>query len=152
MTLFSNISLETWSHIVGVIGFIMMLISVIIAWRKKIFKSGFMGFQDVYRADMAIYDAKMNDFKTEIRNYINKSDERHTRTLDRIAELYEQTHNDINRQIRVCDVIQATKEGADQANEVWKKSMDVNLQKLEKRIIHIENCVNNASGKTRRRG
>ena len=131
-----KISLETWSHIVGVLGFISILISGLLTWRKGLLNTGFTKFQDLYRIEMTT-------FKGEVRGYINKADERHTKTLDRIAELYEKTHNEILAQNLICKVVQGKKPEEMKLEKQWKNRIETELKVLEKKITHIEVLVDN---------
>ena len=120
----------------GILGILSIVITGMLAWRKQLFKSGFSAFQDLYRIEMTT-------FKGEVRNYMNKADERHTRTLDRIAELYEKTHKQITEQNLVCKVVQGKKPIEIKAEKAWKQKIEKDLEELDKKVTHIEDCVNN---------
>ena len=142
-----NIALETWSHIAGVVGLVMTVLSAVLIWRKELLKAGFNQFRDLYITEML-------DFKTEIRRYISKSDDAHSRTIKRIAELYEKTHEDVRQQTINCNLIQTKKPLIEEHENEWKAKMENRFDEMRKQITHIENCVNNkgdASSKTRRR-
>jgi len=126
-----TISLETWSHIAGVLGLFAIVASGLLAWRKELLKLGFDKFQDLYRLEMTT-------FKSEVRGYMNKADERHTKILDRIAELYEKTHNEILAQNMICKVVQGRKPAEVKLEKEWKSRIETELNGLEKKISHIE--------------
>ena len=128
------ISLETWSHIAGVMGLTTTLIFAFLAWRKGLIKMEFSKFQELYTTQMI-------DFKTEVRGYINKADERNTKTLDHIAELYVKTHNEIVDQNRICDIVQAKKTIITRQERSWRKRIEDELKILDKKMDHIEDCV-----------
>ena len=100
---------------------------------------------DVIRYSLVpdLYRIEMTTFKGEVRNYMNKADERHTKTLDRIAELYEKTHKQITEQNLVCKVVQGKKPMEIKAEKAWKQKIEKDLEELDKKVTHIEDCVNN---------
>ena len=136
-----NISIETLSHIAGIMGLISIIITVMLTWRKHLLTSGFENFQDIYRIEMT-------EFKTTVREYSGKNDDRHTRTLDRVAELYEkiqiqnqEIHDQIIEQNKICDIVQSSKRIISKQETTWKKKIEFDLVELTKKIDHINEMI-----------
>lgn len=125
------------SEVIGILGLILAVGSAILAWRKKLLSTGFETFKQTYRIEM-------DDFKTTIRNYINQNEERHSKTLNRIVELYENTHNEVTSQTNICKVIQARREGNIKFEEVWKKQIEDELNEVREDVRHIKKVINHA--------
>ena len=87
----------------------------------------------------------MYDFKAEVRRYMSQSDERYTKTLNRIADLYQEIHNKIMEQNNLCSLVQMQKPSEQRKEDKWKANVEAELKALDKKITHIEECVN---GKT----
>ena len=128
---FVAISLETWSHVAGVMGLTVTLIFAFLAWRKGLIKMEFGKFHE-------LYTTQMSDFKTEVRGYINKADASHTKTLDHIAELYVKTHNEIVDQNRICGIVQAQKPIITKTEKAWKARIEKEILSMDKKLIEIE--------------
>lgn len=150
MNLFSQILPITVSDIIALIGLTLTIISVVLIWRKKLLKIGFDQFKSDYDILQRAIRIEIDDFKTDVRGYIRDNQERHMKTLDRVVELYENIHKEIQQQNRVCDLVQATKPHIQKQENQWKASikseLDEALKKinmLSKKISHIEDCVNN---------
>lgn len=132
----NEITLETWSHISGVMGIIAVIVTSILTWRKGLLKNGFDHFQE-------IYVIQMTEFKKTVRDYVNQNDARNSRTLDRVAELYEKTHVEIEKYVRAFDIFQERTKVEKIEEENWKRRVDKDLKLLTQKIDHIDKVVNN---------
>jgi len=129
--------------IIGVFGFLALLISAYIAHRKRIFDSGFNKFRDLYRVEMDEFKSTILSMMNTIRDIVNQNDERHTKTLDTIARYYQKTHDEIKDQNKVCDIVQASKPIIAKQEKEWKQRIENELLRIDKKVTHIEDCVNN---------
>lgn len=143
----SKQTLETLSHISGVLGLVAIAVTSVLAYRKKLLNAGFENFQKIYSLEMQAHKenihSEMIDFKKEIRTYINQAEERHSKTLDQIAGLYVKTHEEIISQNRQCDLIQSTKPLLEEQERKWKNKVETELDEIRDKLSHIEDCVNN---------
>ena len=92
----------------------------------------------------------MDEFKSTIlsmmntiRDIVNQNDERHTKTLDTIARYYQKTHDEIKEQNKICDIVQASKPIIAKQEKEWKQRIENELLRIDKKVTHIEDCVNN---------
>jgi len=127
-------TLENYSHIAGVAGIISIVITFILGYRKKLLMTGFNTFKDNYNLFRQEIRSEMIDFKTTIRDYINQNDERHTRTLERVTQIFDDTQKAICKQTNACKMVQVRKEGASKRDSEWK-------ERIEKEVKDIYNDV-----------
>ena len=131
-----SLTLEMWSHVAAILGLISTIAFALLAWRKNLLKSGFSHFQDLYKTEMT-------DFKIEVRRYISQADQNNKVTLEKMADLYVKTHNEIMEQNRLCGLIQSKKPYEAKEEKEWKDNIENKLRILNEKISHIEDCVNN---------
>ena len=136
MTYLFQLTLEFWSHIAGVLGLVAVAVTGVLAWRKHLLQNSFSTFQIIYRNEM-------DEFKKTVREYINKNDERHEKTLNRIVELYQKTHDQIIEQGRVCSIVQASKPYQAKMDSEWKNKIEKDLSGVNKKLSDIEKIVKN---------
>lgn len=129
-------SLETLSHLAGVLGLASIIITAFLAYRKQLLRSGFTSFQDTYRTEMA-------DFKKTVRDYIAINDQRNHENIERIVELYSETRDLIKDQNKVCDIVQSTKPIIEKNEKEWRDRMEKEITELAEKISHINAVVNN---------
>lgn len=134
MTYLFQLTLEFWSHIAGVAGLVAVVVTSVLAWRKSLLSNSFATFQIIYRNEM-------DEFKKTVREYINKNDERHEKTLNRIVELFTKTHEEIAEQNRVCGLVQAAKPYQAKQDQTWKDKIERDIDKMNNKLTHIENIV-----------
>lgn len=133
-------SLEQAAAITGVL---LTIFSVILVWRKNLLSMGFNAFKEDYRLFQQNLRIEIDDFKDTVREYINQNEDRHQRTLERITELYTQTARAIDKQSNACKMVQVRKEGTYKREKEWKEKIEKELDELDRKVSHIENCVNN---------
>jgi len=135
-------TLENYSHIAGIAGLLAIIITFILGYRKKLLSTGFTMFKDHYNSFQNEIRAEMADFKTTVRDYINQNDERHTRTLERITEIFEQTQKSINKQTNVCKMVQVRKEGTLKREQDWKDRIENEIKDIYIDVEHIKDKIN----------
>jgi len=132
--------------ILSVIGTLLAVGAAVLAWRKKLLQTGFSDFKESYRSEINEFRhsarIEMDDFKTTVRNYINQNEERHAKTLNRIVELYEQTHREVTTQTGMCRIIQAKREGTTKYEDEWKKQIEQELDEVRNDVKHIREVIN----------
>ena len=135
-------TLENYSHIAGIAGLLAIVITFILGYRKKLLSAGFQAFKDHYKQFQYEIRSEMNDFKATIRGYTAQNDERHTRTLERITELFEQTRETINKQTNVCKMVQVRKEGTYKREKDWKERIEKEITDIYIDVEHIKDKIN----------
>ena len=137
-----TINLETLSHIGGIVGVVAALFFAYLGHRKKLLNTGFTAFRTQYRQEM-------DDFKNNILSNVNlfrkmmdKNDERHSKTLDRIVELYEGTHNSVKDQANTCKLIRVERAGDKKVEDAWKTNMKKELHQVQEDVAHMKKVIN----------
>lgn len=130
--------IEKIELLVGIVGGLIGALAIIFAWRKNLLNIGFETFKETYRQEMS-------DFKSDVRGYINKNDEKHGQTLERIVELYQQTHREVTSQTNICKVIQAKREGVAKYEDDWKRQIEEELNEVKADVKHIREVINHES-------
>ena len=128
-------NLEMLSHIGGLIGVASALFFGFMAYRKKLLNTGFTAFRTQYRQEM-------DDFKDNILTNMNKNDERHSKTLNRIVELYEGTHDSVREQANTCKLIRVESAGAKKLEDSWKRNIKSELDQVQKDVAHMKKVIN----------
>ena len=85
-----------------------------------------------------MYRTEMNDFKSTIRDYIAKNDEKNNRTLERIAELYQKTHDEIRDQNKVCAIVQSSKRIISKQEQEWRDRIEKDIDKINLNISELK--------------
>lgn len=129
--------IEASGIFVGIFGGVLTIVSIVLIWRKNLLNFGISTFQNVYRTEM-------DDFKKTIRDYVNKNDERHTATLNRIVNIYEKTHNEVLKQTHQCKLIQVQKTGEHRVDESWRKHIEGEMQQIKQDVTEIKKHLNTA--------
>ena len=127
--------IEKIELLVGIVGGLIGALAIIFAWRKNLLNIGFETFKETYRQEMS-------DFKSDVRGYINKNDEKHGQTLERIVELYQQTKDQVAAQTSICKVIQAKREGNTKADDMWRQRIEEELTEVQNDVRHIKKVIN----------
>jgi len=135
-------TLENYSHIAGILGLLSIVITLILGYRKKLLSAGFEAFRDQYKLFQQEIRSEMNEFKTTVRDYINQNDERHSRTLERITDIFEQTQDSIRKQTNVCKMVQVRKEGAFKREKYWKERIEKEITDIYVDVEHIKKKIN----------
>ena len=135
-------TLENYSHIAGILGLLSIVITLILGYRKKLLSAGFEAFRDQYKLFQQEIRSEMNEFKTTVRDYINQNDERHSRTLERITDIFEQTQDSIRKQTNVCKMVQVRKEGAFKREKDWKERIEKEITDIYVDVEHIKKKIN----------
>lgn len=147
-------------QIVGILGFLLAVLSAVLIWRKRLLNTGFEAFKETYRTevkefkvtitnDMADFKSairnEMADFRDTMRGYINQNEERHTKALNRVVELYTETHKEVTNQTGICRVIQAKREGTIKYEDEWKKQIEEELTEIKSDVKRIMEDKSNES-------
>jgi len=142
-------TLETWSHISGILGFLAVIFTVYLTHRKKLLKTGFTLFRDQYRTEMDDFKTYIRDDINMLREMMNENDARHTKTLGRIVEYYKKTTDSVAEQANICKLIRVEDKGTRKVEDIWKKKMKTELDsvqndinEMKQSIEHIKKSVN----------
>ena len=145
-------SLETLSHISGILGFLAVIFTVFITYRKKLLRTGFTLFRDQYRAEMDDFKMYIRGDINMLREMMNENDERHTKTLSRIVEYYKKTTDSVTEQAGICKLIRVEDKGSRKVEDIWKKKMKDELDGVQKDVMEmkksIEHIRKSVNGKT----
>lgn len=136
------INLEMLSHIGGLIGVLAALLFSFMAYRKKLLNTGFDTFRDQYRNEMDDFKKNVLSSVNVFREIMNENDKRHTRTLNRIVELYESTNKSVTNQANTCNILQVKQVGEKKIEENWKIRMKTELGQVQKDVDHIKKAIN----------
>ena len=124
------VSMETINQAFGIFGVILAVLALVFAWRKSLLNTGFKNWQSTYRIEM-------NDFKATIRDYISKSDDKTSKTLERIAELYQETHDEIRDQNKVCAIVQSSKRILSKQEKEWRERIEHDIERINLNISKL---------------
>ena len=138
-------TLETVSHVFGVLGILTGLFVTYLAHRKKLLNTGLTVFREQYRVEMDDFKKNVLSMVNMFREMMNKNDEKHTDTLNRFVELYEKTSRSVSKQANVCELLQVKKEGEVKLEKEWKLRMKKELDQVQEDVKHIKKAIN---GKT----
>ena len=131
-----------FSQIFGIVGVCLALFSGFLIYRKRLLNSGFDAFRNSYRIEMDDFKKNILAMVNTFREMSNKNDERHTRTFQRVVELYESTNQAVKSQSNVCELLQVKKEGDLKLEKVWKTKIMKELDQVQSDVRHIKEVLN----------
>ena len=141
-TLAFAMNLEVLGQIGGLIGVLSALFFAFMSYRKKLLNTGMDEFRNQYRSEM-------DDFKEFIRSDINmfremanKNDERHTRIMEKIVELYEKTSKSVEEQSTVCKILRSSTLNEKKLEEQWKRNIKTELVQVKEDVSDIKKFLN----------
>ncbi len=141
-TLAFAMNLEVLGQIGGLIGVLSAVFFAFMSYRKKLLSTGFDAFRNQYRSEM-------DDFKEFIRSDINmfremanKNDERHTRIMERIVELYEKTSKSVEEQSTVCKILRSSTLNEKKLEDQWKRNIKSELAQVKEDVSAIKKSLN----------
>ncbi len=141
-TLAFAMNLEVLGQIGGLIGVLSAVFFAFMSYRKKLLRTGFDAFRNQYRSEM-------DDFKEFIRSDINmfremanKNDERHTRIMERIVELYEKTSKSVEDQSTVCKILRSSTLNEKKLEDQWKRNIKSELAQVKEDVSAIKKSLN----------
>ena len=141
-TLAFAMNLEVLGQIGGLIGVLSAVFFAFMSYRKKLLRTGFDAFRNQYRSEM-------DDFKEFIRSDINmfremanKNDERHTRIMERIVELYEKTSKSVEEQSTVCKILRSSTLNEKKLEDQWKRNIKSELAQVKEDVSAIKKSLN----------
>ena len=115
--------LNIFSQIFGIVGVCLALFSAFLIYRKRLLNTGFDAFRNQYRIEMDDFKKNVLSNVNMFREMANENDKRHTRTLERIVDLYEKTSKTVSEQSNVCKLIQVKREGEDKIDTSWAEGV-----------------------------
>ena len=135
-------SLETLSHIAGIVGLIAVIFTFFLAYRKKLLNTGFSLFRNQYRIEMDEFKRHILNDISIYRDIMNRNNEQNTKAMNRIVELYENTHNSVKEQASTCKLIRVESSGAKKLEDVWKKNIKSELDQVQRDVAHMKKVIN----------
>ena len=126
--------LNIFSQIVGIIGVCLALFSAFLIYKKKLLMSSFDSFRNSYRIEMDDFKRNVLAMVNTFREMSNKNDERHTRALERVVDIYEKTEKAVQSQANMCELLQVKKEGDVKLENVWKAKITKDLNQVQEDV------------------
>ena len=146
------LTLESVSHIGGIIGILATLFFAFMTYRKKLLNAGFTAFSNQYRIEMDEFKKEVFRYIDDMRQLMNKNEDGHRKTLKQIVELNMETQKQVTKQIGACQLIQGKKDVIAKSEREWKLKIDKkthdiyqDVEEMKKSIAYIKGKMN---GKT----